>query len=560
MEIIIVFLGLFLILVIKGFFDRKNAKLRLTEKLKRNWGRLPENEYSEEKYRSLQYYYKTKIVPEKDSRTLLDEITWHDLDMDYLFSILNATNSSMGEEYLFALLHELKFSPEELLERERLITFFKEHPEERLRLQTAFAMIGRNKKNSVYEYMSQIEQVKQEQNLIHYLVLFAMLAGIAVLPFSGAIGGGILIACVVFNIITYYKRKGETAPYFTALSYVIRMLEYAKKIAKEEITELQAYTFVLSKNMSRLETLLKGAPVVAPQNVTGDMLSMFLDYVRIMFHTDLIRFNQMIKKYIAEKDAIFSIFETVGFLDAMCAIASFREMLPYSSVPEFCDDRKLIAEELYHPFLSEPVPSDIATERSVLITGSNASGKSTFLKAVAINAILAQTIHTVCARTYQAAYFYVMSSMALTDDILGGESYYIVEIRSLKRILAATEKEGAPVLCFVDEVLRGTNTVERIAASSRILSSIAQNNALIFAATHDIELTYMLENVVANYHFEEQIKEDAIFFDYKLKEGRATTQNAIRLLSMLGYPDEIVADARETAAYFMKSGEWRKIR
>jgi len=194
----------------------------------------------------------------------------------------------------------------------------------------------------------------------------------------------------------------------------------------------------------------------------------------------------------------------------------------------------------------------------VLITGSNASGKSTFIKSAAINAVLAQTIYTVCATHYQSSFFKVYTSMALTDNLFGNESYYIVEIKSLKRIVDAAKGE-IPVLCFVDEVLRGTNTVERIAASSRILHTIANSNALMFAATHDIELTYMLEHCFSNYHFEEQIFEDNITFDYQLKEGRATTQNAIALLGMLGYPAEIIDKARQAATHFIDNGEWQPV-
>ena len=81
----------------------------------------------------------------------------------------------------------------------------------------------------------------------------------------------------------------------------------------------------------------------------------------------------------------------------------------------------------------------------------------------------------------------------------------------------------------------------------------------MFAATHDIELTYMLEETFANYHFEEQILEDKILFDYKLKTGRATSQNAIALLGMLGYPKEIIQKAKATAGRFLQDGEWEKI-
>ena len=145
--------------------------------------------------------------------------------------------------------------------------------------------------------------------------------------------------------------------------------------------------------------------------------------------------------------------------------------------------------------------------------------------------------------------------MALRDDLDSQESYYIVEIKSLKRILNATN-QGGPILCFIDEVLRGTNTVERIAASAQILKSLAGNNVLCFAATHDIELTQMLEADYDNYHFQEEIVENDILFDYILYPGRATSRNAIRLLGMIGYDEEIIRRADATAEEFLKSGEW----
>ena len=116
--------------------------------------------------------------------------------------------------------------------------------------------------------------------------------------------------------------------------------------------------------------------------------------------------------------------------------------------------------------------------------------------------------------------------MALKDDLLGGESYYIVEIRSMKRIIDETKK-NQKVLCFVDEVLRGTNTVERIAASCEILKSLSKRGTICFAATHDIELTDLLNEEYDNYHFEEEIEQGDVVFNYILKPGKATTRNAI---------------------------------
>lgn len=159
----------------------------------------------------------------------------------------------------------------------------------------------------------------------------------------------------------------------------------------------------------------------------------------------------------------------------------------------------MLFRDIYHPLIKKPVLNNGDFPKGVLLTGSNASGKSTFIKTIAINAIMAQTIYTCLAKEYSSSYFIIYTSMALKDDIHSSESYYIVEIKSLKRILDAIYNY-IPCLCFVDEILRGTNTVERIASSCEVLKKIASENTLCFAATHDVELTYMIEGAFKNYH------------------------------------------------------------
>ena len=108
----------------------------------------------------------------------------------------------------------------------------------------------------------------------------------------------------------------------------------------------------------------------------------------------------------------------------------------------------------------------------------------------------------------------------------------------------------------MDEVLRGTNTVERIAASTQILKSFAKKSTLCFAATHDIELTSLLANDYENYHFEEEVVEGDVLFNYEIKEGKARTRNAIKLLSVMGYEEEIIHKANEMAENFINNGVW----
>ncbi len=289
----------------------------------------------------------------------------------------------------------------------------------------------------------------------------------------------------------------------------------------------------------------------------GNILEAILDYIRMIFHVDLLKFNHMLKhlrKHIEDVDALIG---TVGFLETSIAIGIFRTSLKEGyCLPEFGDEGRLTMEAGYHPLISGPVKNGIDAERGVLLTGSNASGKSTFLKTAAVNAVFAQTIHTCTADRFRTAFWQVYSSMALRDDLGAGESYYMVEIKALKRILDAAGK-GTKVLCFVDEVLRGTNTVERIAASTQILKSLRGSEILCFAATHDIELTRLLEEEYDNYHFSEVVRDGDVMFDYKLQSGSATTRNAIRLLELMGYAPEIIERAYRQAESFMETGEWK---
>lgn len=307
--------------------------------------------------------------------------------------------------------------------------------------------------------------------------------------------------------------------------------------------------------------------------MSGNLFDSLFDYVRILFHVDLIKLGTMIQEVKRYEEELLEIYHIIGFLDSMLAIASYRDMIGEYAVPVFWERgsnggslseerekiQKMEIQGLYHPLVSDPVKNNLSTEKCMLLTGSNASGKSTFIKAVAINVLFAQTIHTVLADSYHASFFRVYSSMALRDDILSKESYFIVEIKSLKRIFAAVQKPSdIPVLCFVDEILRGTNTVERVAASSQLLQALSAERAMCFAATHDIELTYLLEENFENYHFEEQLGEGDISFDYRLRKGRADSRNAIRLLSVIGFDGELVQKAQERVEHFLKEGVWER--
>ena len=143
--------------------------------------------------------------------------------------------------------------------------------------------------------------------------------------------------------------------------------------------------------------------LVAGRGATGSMVDAVLDYIRMLFHIDLIKFNSMLEMAEKNRGKIEEVIQIIGYLDSMISAASFRTFLPYYEKPNFTEGKKaeIYLENVYHPLLADPVANSVIAHRSILLTGSNASGKSTFLKTVAINTVLAQTIFTCPAAKYE---------------------------------------------------------------------------------------------------------------------------------------------------------------
>ena len=364
-------------------------------------------------------------------------------------------------------------------------------------------------------------------------------------------------AIIIYNFTTYFKEKNEIDPYIISFSYVMRLLRCADKISKLKDIGFEKEREQMDRARKGLSQFRRGSfwlMSAGRMSGSGSPLDILFDYLRMMFHLDLIKFNNMLTEVRKHIDDVDRMLEIAGYLETQIAIGAYRQSLETWCVP--VEAEKLNATDMVHPLIESAVPNSICLKQGVLLTGSNASGKSTFLKTVALNAIMAQTLHTCLATSYAGPFYHIYSSMALKDDLDQGESYYIVEIKSIKRILDKSHEAGGKVLCFVDEVLRGTNTVERIAASTQILKCLAKENVTCFAATHDIELTELLKDCYENYHFEEEIVEGDVRFSYRLKEGKATTRNAIKLLSVMGYNNSIIREAEEMSRRFLESGNW----
>lgn len=538
-------------------YRAKKAEKKFIQGLYGDYFRLSDKKYSPERFEKIGSYY---LRHRKAGQ--IDDITWNDLGMDDIFRRMNYTLSASGEEYLYYTLRTPMQDNDETEHFEKLVNFFGEHPDERVRFQFRMNKLGYTGKYSLYDYIDNLDYLGERSNRKHLLFdfLFIPLIGMLWVNFSLGILGIVLL--MVYNIASYFKEKNEMDPYVTSFAYILRLMSVCDELEKmkpdacgEELERIRTHKKKLQAMRRNSFWVMSGN---SGGNAPGDILNVVMDYIRMVFHVDLIKFNRMLnflKGHIEDVDVLIG---TLGYMETAAAVWIFRQSLENGwCLPEFTKAESVEMQEGYHPLLDAPVKNSISAERGVLLTGSNASGKSTFLKTVAVNAILAQSIHTCMADGYRAPFFHVYSSMALRDDLSGGESYYIVEIKALKRILDAAAAGERPVLCFVDEVLRGTNTVERIAASTQILCSLSGAGILCFAATHDIELTGLLENRFDNYHFEEDVKDGDICFNYRLQAGKATTRNAIKLLELMGYDEKIIEKASRQAENFLDTGDWK---
>jgi DNA mismatch repair ATPase MutS len=365
------------------------------------------------------------------------------------------------------------------------------------------------------------------------------IAGLLLMPFFLVPGIALAAAVVAANIVIYYLNSLRLESELESMRYFSSLLFGAKSLQRKTGHAIQNCGFDLGSAIKPFKKL--GGMIPGKTRQALAELEAMTVIFKAVFLVDLIRYNRTISAMLKHRKELNELFSIVGEADSAISVASFRQSLKHYCLPEFYNENSISFQGMYHPLIAEPIANSGEVGASSLITGSNASGKSTFIKALAVNNILAQTIYTCCASQYRLRFSYVATSMALRDNIVGGESYFVAEIKSLKRIVACARAQYCT--CFIDEILRGTNTRERIAAGAAVLKLLHETDSLFIVASHDIELTEILSGIYDNYHFSEKIVGNAVEFDYLLKDGPSRSTNAIRLLASMGFDRRIVDEA-----------------
>lgn len=536
-------------LLIAIVVSHMRAEKKLRMKLESGFGHFPPKpEFKDD----ISTYWRLKEEHAKPAH-YIDDITWNDLDMDKVLLKINACQTTAGEEYLYALLREPVFDESALKEREALYALLDKDKEKRLDLQVLLAKSGKLR-NDLPAFFWETASRRIKHPWVYNIMAVLPLLCAGVLLVHVGIGAALIGLAAVTNGAVFYRVKKRLDTEMAAVRYFSILLWCARMICKTHVLDdhpvgkdMKESFGVFKKLGGRLSGMLRER--------VGD-LDAFYEYYRLLTLKDIRSYNRITAVMEKNTEHLQRLYCSIGAVDAAIAVLSYRKSIDYFCKPEFIYENRIETENIYHPLLAKPVPNSASLNPSSLVSGSNASGKSTFIKAVAICGILAQTLHTCTARRFCTRPVLVMTSMAVRDDITANESYFMTEIKSLLRILKKIP--DVHCACYIDEILKGTNTIERIAASVAVLGFLRKLDCLCMVATHDIELTQLLGNSYDNYHFRESMSDSGIEFDYRIYPGPSRTRNAILLLDHLGFEPSITQQAMALAARFDKTKSWEE--
>jgi DNA mismatch repair ATPase MutS len=475
------------------------------------------------------------------SEYTIDEQTFEDLNMNEVFTKLDRTYSTAGEEALYSMLRNPMMEEEKLNRRSELIDTFSNDVDLAVDIRHILFNMTLDKKNHL---INMLHTLKEESKLKYYLYTFLG----KVVPITSILLAIILkdhrfvllLSIAVFiNLAINHKEENNING--TGLKYITELIVSAKKISKIKNEKIKNYTENMRNILNDLKVIDRGTATIKLIRVGGGLLEL----ITIPFLIEEATYYKTSREIKLNEGKILQLFYLVGEIDALIAIFSVKVSNKGAwTTPTFTEETYLEIKNGTHPLIKKPVPNSIILKgKGMVLTGTNMSGKSTFLRMVGTNILLAQTFNFVFASKYKASFLNIVTSISPSDDINNGKSNYLAEAEAILRIINSLEKD-IPVFCLIDEIFRGTNPIERIASSAEILEYINERDAITVVATHDREITEILKDKVDFYYFSEDVNGDkGLVFDYKLKEGISKTKNAIRLLEYIGYPKEITNKA-----------------
>jgi hypothetical protein len=499
-------------------------------------------------------YYRSRHA---DSATGIDDRTWADLNMDGVFSILDRAESLVGQQLLYARLRSAS-NPDTRAAFEALVTTFETDAQQRQRARDAVGRMRDVDADDLWWLVQPGSFAAERWHVVFPVAGLAMLVALLLIPVYPAMLFAVAAGSIVGLLlrVTAGKHLRVSAHAFRQVRPLLSAASALRPLCTSDTKEL---TSVLHADVPSLLPLRRTAGWVGRDTApaaAGDLGAMVIEYLNLLLFLDgnAVYFGS--RQLQRHGDALLRVVEGVGAVDAALSIASYRTGTRGWVRPTFVvPGAEVVLAGLRHPLLPDAVPNSlrVVPPAGMIITGSNMSGKTTFLRTVGVATVLAQTINTCLCDVYTAPLLVVRSCIGRADEPEHGKSYYLVEVDAVLDLLRASRMR-TPHLMLFDELFRGTNTIERVAAGEAVLVSLIQPDAdgraashLVIAATHDQELVSMLDGKYAPAHFADEIGPSGVAFDYRLRSGPSSTRNAIALLAHRGAPTELVARATSRA-------------
>jgi hypothetical protein len=536
------------VIVILLFFlvsdNRKKKRKRKTiNDLVNNWGK--QKDRGGFHFGSIEKYFKNNNLKKK-AYHLLSSRCAMDLDLDETFKIIDRTSSKIGQQFLYYKLRTIEHQ-DNLLNFNKLTLLFEKNTNLRLKTQLELTAIN---SNDSYYFEELVTSEPIEKPKIIWLIYILSISSLSFI-FIGIffpIFFMFLIPILIINMVFHYRNKWNVSNYIDGVSQLSKTLNVSKSIASYPEIKTSFIDTGFIKEIEKIK--LKTEFIRFEKNIDNEFAIVFWlvsEFIKILFNLEYIVFYSFTESISSKKGALKDMFHFIGEIDCAISTASLKASGYDLCVPKFIDEKKLTVTEVSHPVITNCIANNLNLHhKSLLLTGSNMSGKTTFIRTIAINSILAQTLNVCFAKEYTAPFLKIYSSIKIMDNLLENTSYYLEEVLIIKELLDASNSKK-PCLFVLDEVFKGTNTIERISAGKAILSYLNRGENIVLVSTHDTELTDILSpEHFELHHFSDQIENNKLTFDHKLKEGRLKTRNAIKILELYSYPTEIIKDARRT--------------
>jgi hypothetical protein len=529
-------------------FSANNKRKNQLVELRENWGKPKES--AQFNFNQIGKYFRHQTEDSSAYFQVIPDSVFTDLNLEAVFEFIDRTISRIGQQYLYYKLRTVEKNAAKLRQFDDLAETFAGN--EALRLNTQQVLLPLNQHNSYYfEVLIYGGEIKPPKwlPLVYLLTAGMVLLAIFAFWFPGLVL--LMLPVFIFNLVIHYWNKGNINASNIALNEYLKT--YHTGLLLSKVPELKN-RFSDVSFLQELAPINRQMKLISLNNLlendSTNLIYGIMEIVKIFLNAETLAFYGIIQKVKVRKNALNQLFCFIGETDAAISVASLRSGLPAFCKPDFSGAKQFQIQQLRHPLIPDCVPNDLVlNQKSLLLIGSNMSGKTTFIRTLALNLLLGQTLYTCVASHFQAPFSRLYSSVKIADDLLNATSYYLEEVNVIKEfMLQAASPE--PALFILDEIFKGTNTVERIAAGKAILSYLAQGNHSVLVSTHDVELTQLLETKYDLYHFSETINQTDLVFDHKLKAGPLTTRNAIKILKINNFPTSVISDATATAGLF----------